>query len=207
MPLCWTHYYEMREVRLRNEPMERKKVILFILLAIFAISVVYRVLHPYRQPRVSQLKYGQRGKGQSRIKVKVRVTKKGTPPSSIDMDLFLHPPKHSAVIVRDPFFLTQRKAMPIPKPTAQASFKSVAPPAVTEDPKQRVTRELSQFRVFGSFENNDQIALFLERGNEILVIRQGDWIDGRYQVKKITPDSITIWAEEIGEDIHIAFDQ
>jgi hypothetical protein len=57
--------------------------------------------------------------------------------------------------------------------------------------------------VFGYYEGLGHMKLFVERGREILVISEGDKIDGKYLVKKIGNTQLTLRAENIGEDVHI----
>jgi len=190
---------------------ERKKIILFLLLTLLAGSIIYRVQHPFEQKRVSRLNYGNskasplaradqtpRGKDGRRVSGGASLS---------DIKLFLDPVKHSGVVIRDPFFekeIQVKHAAPSPVPTPTSSTQWPKP---VEDPVQKVKRELSQFRVFGSFESNGETVLFMERGRDILVVRKGDWIDGRFQLKDISSHSISIWASEIGEDVHIALDE
>ena len=58
--------------------------------------------------------------------------------------------------------------------------------------------------MLGRMEDNDgERILFLERGKQILVIRKGDRIYGKYIVKEITQKELTLTALNINEDIHI----
>ena len=73
--------------------------------------------------------------------------------------------------------------------------------------KLNTEQELSQFKAFGYLENIDGITLFIEKGKQILVVREGDRIDGRYLVKNITKKELTMTAMDINKDIHIALGQ
>jgi hypothetical protein len=66
-----------------------------------------------------------------------------------------------------------------------------------------VNRELGQMKVFGYYESLGHVKLFVERGREILVISEGDKIDGKYLVKEIGSTRVTLRAEHIGQDVHI----
>ena len=190
--------------------MERNKIILAVLVGVFVISVIYRYRHPFEQPRVSRLRYAPGVKADGADKQTSRIKSRGGDmkyPKLANMDLFLHPPRHSGAVIRNPFYAktTREKksaAMPNPSPA-----KVPVTARQEEDPVQKAMRELSKFRVFGSFRGDGKTILFIERGRDILVVRKGDWIDGRFQLKDITPESITIWARDIGQDINIALDE
>ena len=49
--------------------------------------------------------------------------------------------------------------------------------------------------------------LFLERGKDIFIIKEGDRIDDKYLIKEITETMLTLRAEEIDEDIHLDISQ
>ncbi len=190
--------------------MDRKKKILLVLFGLLIVSVVYRYRHPFEQQRVTELRYtpGQRRstlKKHEKARMSRRVNNKY--PTLSNLNLFLHPPRHSATVIRNLFFSTED----VKKKTAAlaASSPSAMPQQVmkAEDPVQQAMKELSRFRVFGYFENNGEIVLFIERGRDIFVVRKGDWIDGRFQVREITPSSITIWARDIGKTVNVALDQ
>jgi len=191
--------------------MDRKKTVLIILLAALGVSLIYRYRHPFEQPRVSRLKYAPgMARGDTRqkgIKAKAAPNWATGYVKIANMDMFLHPSRHSGAVIRDPFFEkepVQRKTANTPPPTTANRPKAATQ---VEDPVQRAMRELSRFRVFGSFKSEGETVLFIERGRDILVVRKGDWIDGKFQLKEITPRSITIWASEIGQDINIALDE
>ncbi len=189
--------------------MDKKKTILVVLVALFVVSVVYRYRHPFQQQRVSQLKYAPaREKTAARSGARVQRSMQKMPgyPRLANLDLFLHPPRHSGAVIRNPFFENEGRKEELPSGPPPRPVPVARKPKEVEDPVQVATRELSRFRVFGSFESDGQIVLFIERGRDILVVRKGDWIDGRFQVKEITPNSITIWAKEIKQDINVAVD-
>lgn len=191
--------------------MERKKIILFSLLLLLAGSIVYRIQHPFEQKRVSRLKYAN---NKTTAGVQAPQTPKEThrEQGSVgarlsEINLFLNPVKHSWMVIRDPFFEKEAQAKRVAANPASPHATSTQRPHAVEDPVQRIKRELSQFRVFGSFESNGETVLFIERGRDILMVKKGDWIDGRYQLKDITSHSINIWASEIGENVHISLDE
>ena len=185
---------------------DRKKIILIIALCIFAASLIYRITHPYRQERVAELTYtGQRlqipEKDQAQ-QVKVSSHKEDL----VRLDLFLNPPVRSRKVSKN-IFSDQKMIPKVSEDTAMTEpIEEIAEdntPVVT-DKRAQVENDLSQFKSFGYMEDNDgERILFLEKGKQILVIRKGDRIYGKYIVKEITQKELTLTALNINEDIHI----
>jgi hypothetical protein len=181
----------------------KKRVFLFALLVILAASLVYRWQHPYRQKTVERLRYSGSLK---RIIVKKQHSEKGELQKApgIMLALYSNPPKHHGEVINDPFFQAREKERSMSQPSAirnRRPEKPVKPPE--EDPRVRVERELSLFRVFGSYEGEGKRMLFLERGKDVLVVQEGDKIDGKYLIKHIEGHSLDLWAEDIQQNIHI----
>jgi hypothetical protein len=185
----------------RKRSMNRK-TLLYILLGIFAITLTYRILNPYRQERVSD---GAAQRSPAASTVQNPSAKGGTPTqgvTAVTVDRFLNPPKHSGETARD-LFSEKQEVVPAPrKEEVQAApvETSFSPP---EDPREQVSRDLGNIRVFGAYSRGGEKGLFLERGKEILIIHEGDRIDGKYLVKEITEKSVTLRAEFINEDVRI----
>ena len=189
--------------------MENKKKLLTVLLFVLAVVVAYRLMNPFRQERVAQLTYTGKKVGDKHKE------SKESPPSSpgakirdsgFILNLLENPPRHSGR-VRNPAFWGRddkpaRVQAPPPK-TASAPVAKTPSAPPPPDPVLQVKQELSQFRIFGSFRSRGELALFMERGREILVVRKGDRIDGKYRVEEITPHTLTIRAENIDEAIYI----
>jgi len=184
--------------------MKKKKVILSLLMILFAVSLAYRITHPYRQQKVPRLTYSGSRK---RIILK-RNTAKGDNEllkcPEVLMGLFEKSPHHHGEVIHDPFFRPEAKAPAAATPPVEQGKRLGEPKnSAGENPRARVERELSAFRVFGSCQGEGINMLFLERGKDIFIVRPGDKIDGKYLVKSISGNSLIIWAENIQENIHI----
>ena len=188
----------------------RKKLILIVSLLIFAGALVYRITHPFKQERVKELTYTGR---ETRVPVKKEYTQgnqimKPVPEENlVKLDLLMNPPKHSRKISKNIF--TGQKIID-EKPINKTAVKDEIPQKtvpVTVDKKRQVENDLSKFKSFGYLERNGERTLFLERGKQILAIRKGDKIDGKYIVKDITEKELTITALSINEDVHIDLSQ
>jgi hypothetical protein len=185
--------------------MDNKKKLLTVLLFVLAALVVYRLMNPFRQERVAQLTHTGKSAGESR-----KVSTQSSPAAQLkDADFLLallqRPPQHSGRVLTPGFWgpgdrpLPGASTPPETAPDSDAATASLAP----LDPVLQVKQELSQFRIFGFFKSRGELALFMERGKEILVVRKGDRIDGVYRVEEITPQVLTIRAENIDEAVHI----
>jgi hypothetical protein len=181
----------------------KKKTLLFVLMVIFAASLVYRLQHPYRQKKVTRLTYSGSRK---RVIVKKQRPKEGELQKApgIMLALYSKPPEHHGEVIHNPFFKPREEKMSDSSPPGVRNShpeNPVKPP--DEDPRARVERELSRFRVFGSYKGEGKSMIFLQRGKDVLVVQAGDVIDGKYLIKHIEGNSLDLWAEEIQQDIHI----
>ncbi|MBN1102834.1 MAG: hypothetical protein JXL84_05395 [Deltaproteobacteria bacterium] len=187
----------------------RKKAVLAVCLCLFAASLTYRIMNPYRQERVTQLTYTGRpaqpplGPGKSPKSSGAQVQR------DVLMDLYLNPPKHSETVRKNIFF--RRKAAPPPSKKVLPAETKVSAPAQQPTPgmnrRLQVQEELSRFASFGYMQQEKQKILFLERGKDILVIREGDKIDGKYLVKSITEKVLVIKTDDLDEEIRIELGQ
>jgi hypothetical protein len=184
--------------------MKKKKLALTILLLVFVFSLAYRVTHPYRQQRVSRLKYS----GNRKTVIVKKETAKGEDRllkcPELMLAVFSKSPHHHGEVIHDPFSGPEEGAQAKNLPAAVAAkLPQKKTESAEEDPRVRVQRELSSFRVFGSCQEGDKNMLFLERGKDVFIVRAGDKIDNKYLVKSITSNSLDLWAEEIQQNIHI----
>ncbi|MBW1745179.1 MAG: hypothetical protein JRG74_05295 [Deltaproteobacteria bacterium] len=181
--------------------MDRKKKILAILAVIFVISLVYRIMNPFKQEKVTVLKYtGSHEQKTVQKSIPTKAKKKSLFSSYVMLDLFTTPSKHSDKVIKNIFF---KKKSAEKKTLINTKHNMETKVLTVEDPVEKIKKDLSKFRIFGSHESGDKIVLFLERGKQIIVIRKGDRIDGKYLVKKITKQLVTLSADNIDEELHI----
>jgi hypothetical protein len=187
-------------------PRRRQQVILAALLALLGGSLSWRMLHPFRQERVAKLTHDRRPARNTVPRVA------GAPPSAAaeqptavlpaaPMEEAQAAPLHRAEVQRDPFWST-----PPAPPAAPPGIPGAAPPTPPPDPLLRLREELARFRVFGSWEDAQGMAVFLERDREILLVRRGDLIDGRFRVEQIDRRRMVLRAEQEKETVQIDLD-
>ncbi len=179
--------------------MKRKKTILIVLVILFAITLIYRILNPFKQERVDRLTFNGNPTHMKIKKNGAHTRLKGTSAKhDIMLDLFLNPPGHSGNMHKDIFF----KQKTVRKEKARKQESHLAE-SVEIQTHARIDQELKSFKVFGSYKKGDEKIIFFERGKDILVVRKGDRLGRKYLVEKITNQAVTLSAETIEEEIHI----
>jgi hypothetical protein len=185
--------------------MDRKKIILFALGAIFFISLYYRVLHPFKQERVADLTYmGNRAHV-------VSLKHPSASPSAetkVMLDLFLNPPRNKGKVIKNIFQATKtrksrKQAETVQRIEQKEAKETVSAISEKEAYEASVKRGLASLIAFGMYESRDEKIIFLERGKEVLLVRKGDRIDGKYLVEKITDQRVILKAEQINEPVYI----
>ncbi len=73
------------------------------------------------------------------------------------------------------------------------------PPVISEAPK----RELTQFAFMGFFEVDNRKTVFLSRGKEMLLVREGRVFAGKYKAVSITDQALTIQVMDTNDQIVI----
>ncbi len=189
---------------------DRKKIILIVLLCVFGAALAYRITHPYRQKSVEKLTFtGIPQEAPSKAK-KSQNAKTSFTNGDVRLDLFTKPPTHSSSVLKNIFFYEKpaEQAKDVSEQENESLPGSIEKPVPIEVTKRlQVQEELSHFQSFGYIEDTEGITLFLERGKQILVVRKGDRINGKYVVKDITTNELTLTAMDINEDVHIDLSQ
>ena len=186
--------------------MNRQKVILSAVLALFAISLVYSFTHQPSQKTVATLKYTpgttaeasrQVNRGQDDHKLHLELLDRELPRfSGFRRNIFqpiFHEEIKSPPIVGKP-------ALPIPPPPAPALPPPSPPPAPAPDP---VRAEMARFTFLGFLQKDNRKIVFLSKDKEIVLARKGDKIAGKYEVANITDEALTINLPVGGEQIVI----
>ena len=185
--------------------MNRQKVILMAVLALFAISLVYSFTHQPSQKTVATLKYtpgttadASRQVNRLRDDTKLHL-------ELLDQEL----PRFSGFRrnIFQPIFHDETKSppivakqiLPIPPPPAPAP-PPVPPPAPAPPPGET---ELRRFIFLGFLQKDNRKIVFLSRDKEIVLAKKGDKIAGKFEVANITDEALTINLPTSGEQIVI----
>lgn len=182
----------------------KNRVVLGILLCLFAVSLIYRITHPYRQPKVDSLTYtGVSSKEGNSTDIQKESGVSPPEESLIELDMFLDPPSHSRTSTKDIFsreYVADNGYMPLDESQIEQISEDVASVA---DEEPTIEDDLSNFRAFGYMESGAERILFIERGKQIMLIQKGDRIEGKYIVKDITKTKLTLTVIDNNENIYI----
>ena len=188
----------------------RKKIILIVLIFVFAGSLAYRITHPYRQKRIGTIVNADGSRQTTSVKVSPQGMEKFSSNRYVKLDLLDKPFIYSENVLKNIFFQGSKVTdidKPIDQQTDIVADKEEKPISIEATNRLQVEQELTHFKSFGYLEDDNEITLFLEKGKRILVIRKGDRINGRYIVKNITKNELTLTAIDINEDVHIDISQ
>jgi len=182
----------------------KKKIILVVSICLFAFVLAYRATHPFRQQKVAELTYTVDMSKNKSNKVKQKDEGISSVQNQlIKLDLFLNPPAHSRDLKKNIFSKqsaagTKETIFPERKADQAGANETIA-----SDNKDYVEDELSSFRTFGYMESKGETILFIEKGKQIMLIRKGDRIEGKYLVKDITKKELTLTVITNNESVHI----
>lgn len=183
----------------------RRKTWFLVLAAVFGALLVHRLLNPFEQARVAELTYG--GPTEERASA-------GDGLDRFDgmLALLRDPPPVSGEVIA-PGFLKPVPGVdltpppPPPEPASPPPAPSPPPEPAGPDVGAIVDRELGRFQVIGFFISGGEAAIFLQRDKQVLVVREGNLIDGKYRVEKIAPDKMTLRAVHLDERVHLDLTQ
>ncbi|HEX2770070.1 MAG TPA: hypothetical protein VHN12_12400 [Geobacteraceae bacterium] len=188
--------------------MNRQKMVLALLLVILAISLAYSLLRRPQQRTLDKMKYTPglkadpaRIPGRSQDGKKLRL-------DLLDREL----PRFSGFrrnIFR-PFFSDE---MHLPPVAARPVLPVTPPPPaptpqpVVKSPAQIAMEEVGRFSFLGYLQKGNLRTIFLSKENEIILVRKGDKIAGKYEVAAISDEVLTINLLQGGEQIVIPLQQ
>ena len=200
--------------------MNRKKLILFILLVVLALAIGLSFVFMPRQKTVQSLTYTRGGRP-------VATRTPAVPPPRMDekklhLELLDASGARFAGFRRNifrPIFHEELKRIPLPPPPpppvkkAQEPPPLVGPPApppgqfpgVVEAPKPAET--LGTFTFLGFVKKDNRKTIFLSKNNEIFLVRKGDKIANKYEVTNITDEAMTLSGGADGREIIIPLEE
>jgi len=186
--------------------MNRKKLVLCLLLLVLVASIAYSVWRTPRQQRVAALKYRP---GAAALTVRKGIA---PPPRGEADDARVHIelldrelPRYSGFrrnifspIFREelklppfkPLAPPPRPVLPLPPPPPPLPVQAPPPPPPTVD--EIAARELAKFTFLGFLKKDGARTVFLSSNNEIFLAKKGSNLGTRYQVTDLTADAITI---------------
>jgi hypothetical protein len=191
--------------------MIRQRAILAVLVALFICSLVYSFLRMPRQERVEKLTY-QPGMIAQPAKPSQN---SGSDDVRVRLDLLERAPgvlpTGGRNIFQSIFAVGSRKpSIPLPSPPPPPEKKVEPPPQVAQVPSQPqvveptpLQRDMAKFTFLGFLKKENRKTIFLSTGKEILLVKKGDKISGRYDVTALTDEALTITSVQDGGEIVI----
>lgn len=195
--------------------MNRQRLVFFILLAVLAVSLVYSYFRMPRQQTVGQLKHAPVDARSA--KVSPRVVPPVDEGRKLRLDLMECRQGRFAGFRRNifsPIFHAEGKvaAVPVlpppvpppPTPSVPPVSKLPAPPTVAAPPEPPpVVRDMARFTFLGYLKKDNKKTIFLSKDKEILLVRQGDKLAGKYEATSVTDTALTIRVLSDGSEIVI----
>ncbi|HTP64010.1 MAG TPA: hypothetical protein VMJ66_01370 [Geobacteraceae bacterium] len=184
--------------------MDRRKLILAVVLVIFAGAVVYAFLHQPPRRTVDKLKYT------TGMKAEVPRNVPGAPDDKrLHLDLLDREMPRFSGFKRNifrPIFSGDMKLALLPRTPAKPQLPvppPPAPPPPPPTPAQQAMEDVGHFTFLGFLQKENRKIIFLTRDNEIFLVKKGDKLAGKYDVSSITDEALTINLAGTGEQIVI----
>lgn len=181
--------------------MNRQRLILTVLLVLFAASAFYSYVRMPRQKTVDKLKY-QPGMVVPRAESKPG---KSNDAERVRLDLLNRVPGYASTGGKNIFQSlfqdesTKKISVPLPPPPPPPEKKPAPPPLPPVQPLAPVVieqtplqRDLATFTFLGFLKKDSLRKIFLTNGKEIFVVKKGDKIANKYDVTSLTDESLTI---------------
>jgi hypothetical protein len=201
--------------------MNRKKLLLFILLIALAVAIGLSYVFMPRQKTVERLTFTPGSRPAPTRNAAA------APPRMDDKKLHLEvldaPAARFAGFRRNifqPIFHEELKRIPLPPPPPPPlAAKAPEPPALVgppppppglaampvEPPKPAET--LGTFTFLGFVKKDNRKTIFLSKSNEIILVRKGDKIANKYEVTNITDEAMTLSGGADGREIIIPLEE
>lgn len=199
--------------------MNRKQTILLVLVVALIASASWSIISYPRPKTVSRLKYspGSRTVADKRRKVTTQPIEKRIDSDTLRLDLLeenfptfkgYRRNIFQPIFVDKETMMARKAAEAAAKAAAEAAAEAkrarrlqamVKPPPVPS----RMQRELGSFKFQGFVLKDGRKTVFLGKGEEVLVLKQGDTFGGRYVATSLTDQVLIIKATDTGEELII----
>lgn len=191
--------------------MNRQRLILFVLSVIFVIAAIWSYTAVPRQKTVAKLTYAP-GSQAIPAATAVRAAAREAHDGRI-LNIALLEREHAyfkgyrrnifkPVFVDEQKLLKQKAAAlkPPQLPPVQAQKTAPAAPPVVIKPE---AAALARFTFLGFLSKDSQRTIFLAKDKDILLVKKGDKVAGRYEASSITDQALTLLVTDTGDEIVI----
>lgn len=191
--------------------MNRQRLILFILVILFGVAALWSYSAMPRPKAVSTLTFkpGQQAKTMDAAPVKSpREADDGT---RLKIGLLETEPSGFKGYRRNifkPVFIDELKvvkqnAAALPPPAKAPSVQAVQPPPREQVIIQPEAAQLARFTFLGFLKKGSVKTIFLSNGKDILLVKKGDKVAGRYEATNISDLELTLTVTDTGDEIVI----
>ncbi len=186
--------------------MNRQRLMLFVLVIIFAIAALWSYSAMPRPKTVSELTYkpGQQAKPTAAAAEKsTRVADDGTRLKISQLDAETSGFKGYRRNIFKPVFVDELKIV-----KQQAAAIKPPPPRVPVPPVEQViiqpeAAQLARFTFLGFLKRGSVKTIFLAKDKDILLVKKGDKVAGRYEATDISDQALTLTVTDTGDEIVI----
>jgi hypothetical protein len=183
--------------------LDKKQIIFIIVFMLLIISIIYRVLNPFVQPRVDKLTFtGNKNNKISKPDDTIKARRQNKPQALVLK--FLNKSDISGKVYKDLFSIyrpPQKEKIKVPVK------KDIQPEKIIEivkkDPVLEAREYIASYALYGTYKSKDKKAVFLSKNKLVLVARIGDRLDGKYLIEDIQDNYIKIKALDLNETIHL----
>lgn len=188
-------------------PLDRQHIIFGCVFFLLVAAIVYRVMNPFVQPRVTTLTFT--GKTQAdRAMVSKSIPGDGQNKTHPVISQFVNRAKRSGQVHQDLFvkFQPPRPASDGAAGTGDAAVETAGPPpapAAEQDPVAKFRKYITSYKIYGSYEGEDGKAVFLSKDKLVLVAKEGDRLDGKYVIDDIGDAHIRFFLPDLDRPVTV----
>lgn len=192
--------------------MNRQRLILFILVILFVIAVIWSYSAIPRPKTVATLTYKPGQQAKPPVATVDKATRESDDGTRLKIDLLATDTSGFKGYRRNifkPVFVDELKVVkqqavaikpPPPKgPEPPVSATAPAAPVIA----QPQTAPLARFTFLGFLKKGLVKTIFLSKENDILLVKKGDKVAGRYVATEITDQALTLTVTDTGDEIVI----
>jgi hypothetical protein len=192
--------------------MKRKRTVLLVLVCMLIASATWGIINYPRSETVSRLKYasGHGAVADKKRHVATRASGKVIDSGTLRLDLLEKPVPKLAGYRNDMFQpIFEDKETMMARKAAEAAAKAAAEAqrlrqAVKPPPlPSRMQREMATFVIKGFVVKDGRKTVFLNKGDEVHVLKQGDAFAGKYVATSVTDQMLKITVKDTGDEILI----
>jgi hypothetical protein len=182
--------------------MSRKKVVLALLLVVFACALAYSFLGGPKQRKADKLKFKPGMTAES-----LRPTVRPDNGTRLRIDLLDGESPRFSGFRRNIFRPVFSNMLAVAMPAKPLKPPPPPPPPPPPTPAQIAMEEMGRFVFFGYLQRENRKTVFLTRDNQIFLFRKGERIFGKYDVTDISDNMMTIALAPGGEQVVIPLTQ